>query len=71
MASRRSRKNIKARESSLQQAETSSQTTKKKSRRGKRVVTVPDSDVVDLWDNVGKSKGLSTDTDIARYLLSL
>ena len=39
--------------------------------KGKRKITVEEADVIDLWLTVGTAKGFATDTDIARFLLSL
>ena len=34
-------------------------------------ISVTEEDIVELWRTVGASKGLTTDADIARFLLSV
>ena len=51
-------------------------TTTRSSSRGRpakrrRKVTLDEVDVIDLWLTVGTAKGLATDADTARFLLSL
>ena len=47
--------------------------TKKSSKRfqKRKRITLKEADVVDLWVTVGRSNGLTTDVDIARFLISL
>ena len=76
MATRLRNKKAKPRRNDSEEGGGGNSLAKRSSRRhypikSRRKVIVEEADVVDLWLTVGAAKELTTDADIARFLLSL
>ena len=73
MATTRRNEKLKSKKRPLKEEGGSQPTTNRPSKRlqKRKRITLIEADVIDLWVTVGRSKGISTDVDIARFLLSL
>ena len=72
MATTSLNKKLKSKKHNLKEDKCQSTTRRPSERfRKRKRITLREADVIDLWVTDGRSKGFSTDVDIARFLLSL